>query len=99
MNKKMMFALAFGLATAVAWSDVDYVRYVNTLVGTVAEGNTFPGACRPFGMVQASPDSGREIARRCAGFDLRDDVIRSFSQTHVNGTGRPADGRMSRPSR
>ena len=78
-------------SAAVAFAEEDCVRHVNTLVGTVAEGNCFPGACRPFGMVQASPDSGREN-RRVSGFCWEDDVIRSFSQTHANGTGRCALG-------
>jgi len=90
MIRKTLFTLTLvsGLA---AFAGEDYVKYVNTLVGTTAEGNCFPGACRPFGMVQPSPDSGVKN-HRCAGFDWQDDVIRSFSQTHVNGTGRPALG-------
>ena len=71
--------------------DIDFVRHVNTFIGTVAEGNAFPGTTMPFGMVQASPDTG-VAGQRCAGFDLRDGSIRCFSQTHANGTGRPALG-------
>ena len=79
------------LSAGVVYAEEDFVRHVDTLVGTVAEGNCFPGACRPFGMVQASPDSGRE--NHCvSGFCWTDDVIHGFSQTHANGTGRRALG-------
>ena len=30
---------------------------VNVIIGTGGDGHTFPGASRPFGMVQLSPDT------------------------------------------
>ena len=46
----------------------DFVRYVDPLVGTVGEGNTFPGSCSPFGLVQASGNSSRlHTSRRSFG--------------------------------
>ena len=33
----------------------DYTQYVNTFIGAADNGHTFPGACRPFGMIQTSP--------------------------------------------
>ena len=33
----------------------DPLDAVNTFIGTQDEGNTFPGASAPFGMVQSSP--------------------------------------------
>ena len=33
----------------------DPVREVNTFIGTQGEGNTFPGASAPFGLIQVSP--------------------------------------------
>ncbi len=71
----------------------DFVRYVDPLVGTVGEGNTFPGSCSPFGLVQASPDSGTRVT--CSGYKHNDTTIRGFSQTHLNGTGRQAMGDIS----
>ena len=68
----------------------DLVRWVDPLVGTMGEGNTFPGSCRPFGLVQASPDTGERVS--CSGYRHTDTTIRGFSQTHLNGTGRPAMG-------
>ena len=63
----------------------DLAAWVDPLIGTVGEGNAFPGACAPFGMIQAGPDSGTAVTP--SGFKLTDEVIRGFSQDHLNGTG------------
>ena len=80
------------LAAVVALSAAgeDFARWVDPLIGTVGDGNCFPGACRPFGMVQPSPDTGEKV--HCGGYKFDDETIRGFSQTHLNGTGRPAMG-------
>ena len=36
----------------------DYCQYVNPFIGNADNGHTFPGACAPFGLIQASPESG-----------------------------------------
>ena len=36
-------------------SEVDCAQYVNPFIGNADNGHTFPGACAPFGMIQASP--------------------------------------------
>ena len=88
--------IRFGLIlTAAAMSVVaakseDFARWVDPFVGTVGNGNCFPGPCRPFGMVQPSPDTGTKVT--CGGYKFTDATIRGFSQTHLNGTGRPAMG-------
>ena len=33
----------------------DYTQYVDPFIGAADNGHTFPGACRPFGMIQTSP--------------------------------------------
>ena len=38
-----------------------HVGYVRPMVGTQGEGNTYPGASAPFGMVQFSPDTEKEL--------------------------------------
>ena len=68
----------------------DFARWVDPFVGTVGDGNCFPGPCRPFGMVQPSPDTGEKT--HCGGYKFTDATIRHFSQTHLYGTGRPAMG-------
>ncbi|MEU2852780.1 GH92 family glycosyl hydrolase [Streptomyces syringium] len=55
---------------------------VNPFIGTQNEGNTFPGASVPFGMVQLSPDTGHNT-----GYDYKDDRIRGFSSVHLSGVG------------
>ncbi|MGP5714529.1 GH92 family glycosyl hydrolase [Brachybacterium tyrofermentans] len=78
-------SLAAPLASAAptdAASPADSVDLVNPFIGSQAEGNTFPGASLPFGMVQLSPDTGHY-----AGYRYTDDRIRGFSMTHVSGVG------------
>ncbi|WP_345668516.1 GH92 family glycosyl hydrolase [Streptomyces similanensis] len=55
---------------------------VNPFIGTQNEGNTYPGAAVPFGMVQLSPDTGHNT-----GYDYAEDHIRGFSLVHLSGVG------------
>lgn len=69
--------------------EIDCARYVNPFIGNADNGHTFPGACAPFGMIQASPESGNASWRYCSGFNYEDDEIFGFAQNHLNGTGCP----------
>ena len=83
--KKRLIGCAVSLVCGVACADL--ADYVDPFVGTTATGHTFPGACVPFGMVQASPDGGTESWHYCSGYRYEDKEIKGFSQTHLNGTG------------
>ncbi len=63
---------------------------VNPFVGTTADGNTFPGATMPFGMIQWSPTSG--FKEHAGGYVYTDNVIRGFSLNHLSGPGCPIMG-------
>ncbi len=62
--------------------------YVNPFVGTSGSGwlagDTFPGADRPFGMLQWSPDTPSNIP---GGYRYADNVIKGFSLDHFSGRG------------
>ncbi len=62
-------------------------QYVNPFIGTGGHGHTFPGATRPFGMVQLSPDTRIEGWDGCSGYHYTDSVVYGFSHTHLSGTG------------
>ena len=47
--------LSPSMASASSTQTTDYTKYVNPFVGNADNGHTFPGACRPFGMIQTSP--------------------------------------------
>jgi predicted alpha-1,2-mannosidase len=66
-----------------------YAGYVRPMVGTQGEGNTYPGAAAPFGMVQFSPDTEKELWETASGYEYSDSSIIGFSLTHLNGTGIP----------
>jgi len=55
---------------------------VNTFIGTQDEGNTFPGASAPFGMIQVGP-----IADHYAGYRYSDQKIRGFGHSFLSGAG------------
>ncbi len=57
---------------------------VNPLIGTDADGNTFPAATLPFGMMQWGPDT-----RADGWYHYADNSIRGFSLTHISGAGCP----------
>ena len=78
----------FGIASQQAFADNnDYTKYVDPFVGNADNGHTFPGACRPFGMIQTSPVTGGVGWRYCAEYVYSDSLIWGFTQDHLNGTG------------
>lgn len=64
-----------------------YTQYVDPFIGAADNGHTFPGACRPFGMIQTSPVTGAVGWRYCSEYMYADSIIWGFTQTHLNGTG------------
>lgn len=55
---------------------------VDPLIGTSGDGNTFPGATLPFGMIQWSPDTNPT-----GSYLYGDNKIYGFSLTHLSGAG------------
>ncbi len=68
-------------------SETDYTLYVNPFVGAAEFGHCFPGACVPFGLIQAGPETGNCSWAYCSGYQYEDSIINGFSQTRLNGTG------------
>ncbi|MFG2502741.1 GH92 family glycosyl hydrolase [Streptomyces sp. NPDC048441] len=75
-------ALAIPAAQAAPATGGRLTDLVNPFIGTENEGNTYPGAAVPFGMVQFSPDTGHNT-----GYDHSDTHIRGFSTVHLSGVG------------
>lgn len=65
----------------------DEAKYVNPFIGTGEHGHTFPGATRPFAMVQLSPDTHIMGWDASSGYHYDDTQIYGFSHTHLSGTG------------
>ena len=87
MELRYAFALAFCISNALAAPpqgdmSVDPVTLVNTFIGSKDEGNTFPGASAPFGLIQVSP-----IGSHYAGYRYDDDRIRGFGHSFISGAG------------
>lgn len=85
-------ALALALAVpAIAAQPSTPAAAVDVFIGTGGDGHTFPGAARPFGMIQLSPDTQVRPFRQsypwAAGYRYEDDSILGFSHTHFSGTG------------
>jgi predicted alpha-1,2-mannosidase len=79
-----------GTALAGAFLVTDPAAVVNPFIGTAADGNDFPGAVAPFGMVSWSPDT---VSRpEGGGYAYGDSAISGFSLTHLSGPGCRAAG-------
>ncbi len=63
---------------------------VNPFIGTSNQGDDFPGADVPFGMVQWSPDTPSRPGG--GGYEYNDRSITGFSLTHIAGPGCGAAG-------
>jgi predicted alpha-1,2-mannosidase len=93
--------LCAGFAACPAWGAPvpDLTRYVNPFSGTDAgapdfgtgggAGNTFPGATRPFGMLNWSPDTTPSLVNSPGGYSYGDTKLRGFGLTHLSGAGCP----------
>ena len=55
---------------------------VDPFIGTAQDGNTFPAASLPFGMIQWGPDTTSD-----GWYRYPDKTIRGFSLTHISGAG------------
>ena len=78
----LAMALLFSSASAIAADAEDPSALVNTFIGTQDEGNTFPGASAPFGLIQISP-----IGSHYAGWRHGDEKIRGFGRSFLSGAG------------
>lgn len=94
MKKTIFFLQATALVLLGACSQTpkgdqlqDEIQYVNPFIGTGFHGHTFPGATRPFAMVQVSPDTHIMGWDASSGYHYDDSVIYAFSHTHLSGTG------------
>src|SRR5690242_4884120 len=87
MQRKTLIAFVLFAANAVAApphgdTSVDPATLVNTFIGTKDEGNTYPGASAPFGLIQVSP-----IGSHYAGYRYDDEKIRGFGHSFISGAG------------
>ncbi|MFD6091538.1 GH92 family glycosyl hydrolase [Oerskovia sp. NPDC060338] len=73
-------------------SPADHSLEVNPFVGTESEGNAYPGATVPFGMVQLSPDNTNSYAS--TSYSKNAGRVWGFSHRHVNSAGCPAAGEL-----
>ena len=82
--------LLFSLCTALTLNVLaqhKLIDFVDPFIGTGGHGHTFPGATVPFGMVQLSPDNGKQGWDWCGGYYYGENVIQGFSHMHLSGTG------------
>jgi predicted alpha-1,2-mannosidase len=90
--KAALLSLFILCGTARAQSNSDIASQVDPFIGTSLSpvqdnGNTLPGAVRPFGMLDWSPDRADGTFYRYEGTDSR-----GFSLTHLSGAGCGAYG-------
>ena len=81
---KLLAGLLLISATASAQNGAPLAPYdaVDPFIGTAADGNTFPGASAPFGLLQWGPDT-----RADGWYHYADKTIRGLSLTHISGAG------------
>ena len=85
----LCFIFSFNRIFAQPTSGHGPSSFVRPLIGTKGEGNTYPGAVAPFGMIQLSPDTEDNLWETASGYEYSDSSIIAFSLTHFSGTGIP----------
>ncbi|MBW8880954.1 MAG: GH92 family glycosyl hydrolase, partial [Asticcacaulis sp.] len=76
-----------GIGRADPLGQADPTIFVDPMIGTGGHGHVYPGASRPFGMVQISPDTDNARWDACSGYYYDDTTLLGFSHTHLSGTG------------
>lgn len=88
---RALLPLLLAASSALAPAQSSSYDAVDPMIGTAAEGHTFPGAAVPFGMVQLSPDTQirpfNKSYKWAAGYRYEDTTILGFSATHFSGAG------------
>ncbi|WP_257658343.1 GH92 family glycosyl hydrolase [Parapedobacter lycopersici] len=84
---RLSACILLSIASIYSRAQSPLASYVDPFIGTGGHGHTFPGATVPFGMVQLSPDNGRQGWDWCSGYHYSDSLIAGFSHTHLSGTG------------
>ncbi|WGD37465.1 GH92 family glycosyl hydrolase [Lysinibacter sp. HNR] len=79
-------------APATPAASENLAALVNPFVGTESEGNAYPGATVPFGMVQLSPDNSSTFAN--TSYSNNAGRVWGFSHRHINSAGCPAAGEV-----
>jgi predicted alpha-1,2-mannosidase len=87
MRRALYSSIVLLLLAYAAAAQSALTAYVAPFVGTGGHGHTFPGATRPFGMVQLSPDTRLTGWDGCSGYHYTDHIVYGFSHTHLSGTG------------
>lgn len=79
-----MLAAVLALPSVVSATPpaADLAATVNTFIGSKDDGNTFPGASAPFGLIQVSP-----IGEHYSGWRYDDPKIHGFGHSFISGAG------------
>ncbi|MDT7833046.1 GH92 family glycosyl hydrolase [Flavobacteriaceae bacterium S356] len=83
----LLFLSSCKLPVSKAEKSKPLISYVDPFIGTGGHGHTYPGATRPFGMMQLSPDTRLDGWDGCSGYHYSDSHMYGFSHTHLSGTG------------
>lgn len=87
---RKIFSFSLLLLTSVSFAQTKPTAYVNAFIGTGANGNTYPGAQAPFGMISISPSNtftDYDNAYTRPGYKYGEKEIRGFALTHFSGVG------------
>ncbi|MCY3017744.1 MAG: GH92 family glycosyl hydrolase [Planctomycetota bacterium] len=87
----LVLRIACGITVVAAEPAKEPVDFINPMIGAstnaaYGEGKTFPGAARPFGLVQLSPDTTTG-GDNGPGYSYEHPTIEGFSFTHMSGVG------------
>lgn len=89
MKKKLLILSGFiiSLYGCNVQKQPDLLKWVDPFIGTGAHGHTFPGATRPYSMIQVSPDTHLLGWEASSGYHSSDSLIYGFTNMHLSGTG------------
>ncbi|MBC7654194.1 MAG: glycoside hydrolase family 92 protein, partial [Oligoflexus sp.] len=90
IKKWFIFTIIFASTYQVQAQKKRPIDYVNVFIGTGQDGNTYPGAQAPFGMISISPSNtfkNYDETEARSGYKYAQTEIRGFGLTHFSGVG------------
>jgi predicted alpha-1,2-mannosidase len=87
MKNKLLFIILLIISGTKIYAQLnsdDLTQYVNPFIGTANNGNTFPGAVVPWGMVSVSPHNSPGSP---SGYIHGEKFFYGFGHVHLSGTG------------
>lgn len=92
----IVVSMLFVFLTTGSVYAVEPLHYVDTMIGTTNQGNTFPAVCTPFGLAKWTPQTRAGEKKGSKPYDYKDTMLQGIRWTNfISGSAVPEYGSMT----